>query len=1143
MRLRYFALFLSLISLNCFAQEAELITQQRDLGTITTFSFSKDGEYLASASEGENVLKVWHIASGKIIGVLEGHDASIRAITFGDNGNFLFSADKESNVLKWDLNSWQVSDSLKIEGSPTRIATNETHIVVGSSTKKVFISDYNFSSTTQIGGLKGAPNAFASSKGEWFVGSKLGELAMFTAESKSYAKSAKAFPGGIASLDLTTNNSKMFAVGTNGVIKSFDLVNYKMINEINPKGFGSRVLALDAKNGKIAWLKTKHEIGIMNLKGEELFSFAETSEEQDDIRLLKFSPDGGSLCSSGFRVNAIGKVKSNENSIKVWDIKRKNLLKELKGTVNGILQFSFHPVKNHVALLGENNVVSFWDLEHAEKMGQFTLEEPKIEQKQKILSEEDKRATTDTYLGGKVKIPNVGALGNKLKKNVTRRTVNKKFRKDKFIFKFSAKGNYLITKLKDDEVRIYQLKDGKVNYLHYAVHNQERVNDFITDPTEKYLICLGAGNDAVSIVNIETGELYRKLNTRNKDVQSEFLNNALSISYNPNGKNFAVCTGQGQVFVWNSSFSLKFKSSGSNLFRSSGNAFVNYSRDGKFIFVNSFMGVQGYDLENFGDFTPKSVELEGRPIALDNPQDYLISFQRDRGYIANVVDGNSVNFTINSRLITAVDGSQKGFLGLALKTGEFKLLDPTSGKEVITLVGEGNNTIFKTADNYYKIDKEGYDLVSFRVGKKAYPFDQFDAYFNRPDKVLSALKSEDSELISLYNNAHTKRLSKLGVTEDRVPNFNELPSVSIDNRSGISHTQEGQTLRLSIGASSNTSQLKELVIYINNVPVEKIPLEKTDVQITKEIELIAGINQIEVLVKDKNNHESLKESIEVECLRTDLPKLFLVAIGTSTYKNKNFNLEYAAKDANDMVELYKQNKTNFSEIITIKLTNEEVKKERFEELKEQLSVAGVNDQIVFFIAGHGVLNDDYDYFYGTSDIDFNNPEKRGLPYDKLEEILASVKPIKKLLIMDTCHSGEVDSDEVETVAINDEEEMGDIAFRSAGLAYREGDGSQASPGKMARLLFADIRKGSGTTVISSAGGVEFAMESAEWKNGLFTYCLLNGLKNKTADLNKDGAIMLSELQEYIIYKVGELSKGKQVPTSRAQNIRLDYAVW
>jgi hypothetical protein len=92
-------------------------------------------------------------------------------------------------------------------------------------------------------------------------------------------------------------------------------------------------------------------------------------------------------------------------------------------------------------------------------------------------------------------------------------------------------------------------------------------------------------------------------------------------------------------------------------------------------------------------------------------------------------------------------------------------------------------------------------------------------------------------------------------------------------------------------------------------------------------------------------------------------------------------------------------------------------------------------------------------------------------------------------------------------------------------------------------LFTDLRKGTGATVISSAGGAEFAMESNEWKNGLFTYCLLNGLKNKKADLNRNGEIVLSELQIYLRNEVLKISKGQQQPTSRMENPAMDYRWW
>lgn len=487
---------------------------------------------------------------------------------------------------------------------------------------------------------------------------------------------------------------------------------------------------------------------------------------------------------------------------------------------------------------------------------------------------------------------------------------------------------------------------------------------------------------------------------------------------------------------------------------------------------------------------------------------------------------------------------KKDYIGIALKNGEFRLFDVNTGALLVTFVGEGENTIIKTEDNFYKVDKEGFDLVSFRIGKKAYPFEQFDAFYNRPDLVLKALKCPDEEYIELYENAHERRLKKLNISQKEMPDFNELPQLQINNRAEIPFSQKEKELTIKFSAESD-SPLKELKITINNVPVERREISGNKISETLNIELISGLNNVNIYAIDAEGRESLAESVSVNCLREDKPVLYLITVGTSDYKDSRFDLNYAAKDAMDLKQLFSNyHRGNYSEIKTISLTNEEVQKEAFGKLKSFLQSSKRNDQVIFYIAGHGVLDAEYDYYYGTHDIDFLAPQQRGLSYDKLEDILSGIAPVKKLLIMDTCHSGEVEADEVaEADETEDDLAFEDVTFRAVGPKLQEGSDTRASAGKMARLLFADIRKGTGATVISSADGVEFAMEGDDWKNGLFTYCLLNGMTNKTADLDNNGTIMLSKLQTYLIDKVGKLSHGKQVPTTRVQNIRLDYPVW
>jgi uncharacterized caspase-like protein len=92
-------------------------------------------------------------------------------------------------------------------------------------------------------------------------------------------------------------------------------------------------------------------------------------------------------------------------------------------------------------------------------------------------------------------------------------------------------------------------------------------------------------------------------------------------------------------------------------------------------------------------------------------------------------------------------------------------------------------------------------------------------------------------------------------------------------------------------------------------------------------------------------------------------------------------------------------------------------------------------------------------------------------------------------------------------------------------------------------LFAGLDQGTGTTVISAAAGKGYALESPQWNNGVFTYSILNGLKNKAADKNRDGVITISELKDYSIKQVQLLTGGKQKPTARRESINFDWKIW
>ena len=92
-------------------------------------------------------------------------------------------------------------------------------------------------------------------------------------------------------------------------------------------------------------------------------------------------------------------------------------------------------------------------------------------------------------------------------------------------------------------------------------------------------------------------------------------------------------------------------------------------------------------------------------------------------------------------------------------------------------------------------------------------------------------------------------------------------------------------------------------------------------------------------------------------------------------------------------------------------------------------------------------------------------------------------------------------------------------------------------------LFVELRRESGATVIASSAGKEYSLESDEWKNGVFTFALKEGLLRMKADTDGDKKVTVSELKAFLFDRVKELTNGKQTPTVRKENLQHDCVIY
>jgi len=472
-----------------------------------------------------------------------------------------------------------------------------------------------------------------------------------------------------------------------------------------------------------------------------------------------------------------------------------------------------------------------------------------------------------------------------------------------------------------------------------------------------------------------------------------------------------------------------------------------------------------------------------------------------------------------------------------------KLWDAKTGALLYTFFSVNKSDyFFQLPQGYYYCTPAAAKLLHYVKGRNVISFDQLDIKYNRPDKVLEAIGNPDTALIKAYRKAYYKRIKKLGIDTISFREGYSVPEADFTNRDSIKYEQRDNKLVLTIHASDSLYLLDRYNVWVNEVPVygsKGINIRKNKsntLDITVTITLSNGENRIETSVINVNGTESYRIPLRVKYIpgKAGAEKIFFIGMGINNFKDKKYNLQWSVKDIRDLAIKFKQ-KTN-GEISIDTLFNENVTVKNIKKLKERLLQTTVDDKVIIAYSGHGLLSKDYDYFLSTYDINFNDPEKDGLAYEELEGLLDDIPARKKLMMIDACHSGEVDKDEL-TAMIRVQKQL-DPGKKGADEII---DTTMKTLGsrntiELMQDLFANVGKSTGATIISAAAGTQFALERGDLENGVFTFSILEAMAQNIT-------MPISRLKSIISARVQELTNGQQMPTSRNETLEFDWKIW
>ena len=507
----------------------------------------------------------------------------------------------------------------------------------------------------------------------------------------------------------------------------------------------------------------------------------------------------------------------------------------------------------------------------------------------------------------------------------------------------------------------------------------------------------------------------------------------------------------------------------------------------------------------------------------------------ETGKLLNILTGHDAEVTFAS---FSPDGK---LILTASNDNTSKVWDAGTGNLKYSFFSVNGDFFYLTPAGYYFCTPAAAKLLHYAKGLNAISFQQLDIKYNRPDKVLEAIGNSDRRMIAAYRKAYYKRLRKMGIDTSYFSEGYSLPEADFTGRDTISYEQRNRTLTLHFSGSDSSYLLERYNVWVNEVPVfgsrginiRKRKLKNIDGSV--EILLSDGENKIEVSVTNVNGTESYHIPLQVKYIPATaaIEKTYFIGIGINNFQDKKYNLRWSVKDVRDMAVKLRQ--TSKGEFIIDTLFNEAVTLENIKQLKNKLLQTTVNDKVVIAYSGHGLLSRDYDYYLSTYGINFSQPEEAGLPYDELEALLDSIPARKKLMLIDACHSGEVDKDELADM-IRVQKKLDNTKGADEFIDTTRLTIGIKNSFELMQELFTNVGKTTGATVISAASGTQFALEKDDLENGVFTYSILEAMKNK-------GTLHISELKQMIGKRVMELTNGRQKPTFRNETIGYDWNAW
>lgn len=1133
MCLRYFITLITFYFCNIiFAQEPKLMLPIGNTLALSNACFSPDGKKVLTSSQ-DGTAKIWDAQTGMLIADLKEHIAIIWEASFSPDGKKIVTASLDQTAKIWDAQTGILIADLK----------GHTQMVLGASfsadSKKIVTTSFdktakiwNANTGTLLNELKGHtevlfPGSFSpngkyivtpsadSTAGIWdaISGQRLATLkghqyeirvAVFSPVGSKIATA----PGDPfrKSKDLT---AKIWDAETSSLL--FDLIGHTgSVTNVAFSPDGERIVTSSHDSTSKIWDANTGSL-VASLKGHT-----------NSIISAQFSPDGK------FVVTA-----SVDGTAKLWNSDNGHFLTSLNGHTMGLKSACYSPNGKLIVTASTDQTAKVWNAISGELIANLKGHTNKVIRTS--LSPNRKYIVTASWLDSTAKVwnANTGQLITILRGHES--TVSD--------VNFSPDGKYIVTASIDQTAKIWNAING-VMMANLKGHT-DGLYHAIFSPSGKVIVT--SADSTAKIWDSQTGELVADIMRHTSTI--------LHISFSPDGKYFATSSQDKTAKVWNASngdLIADLKGHNAKVWNSSfspdGNNIVTVSADKSAKLWNIKTGDLIADFKGHkNDVLSASFSADGKKIITSSWDSTAKVWDANSGEVLKHFKGKI------GGLNKAVFSPEGDLIFTSSKYGDYgEVWNAQNGTHIRTIEGGYDVLDFKEKRilNHINSTINIFDLQSGGIIFSLIAVDSSDYLIvdkhNRYDGTLNARKllyftcgSEIIELAQVKDQLWVPNLAERIMNGETI-NAQKLSDLNICNLTPVVDTIEQTALKYRFQITPRLGGLGVTIVNVNGIEVKRytpqqlikqkegyyLAIDKKELQkffvagkenniVVKSLTAKNSISSRSASISEKGNEKSVS-----------LPNLYAVVVGVSDYKGEELDLKFAAKDAVDIgnaldASTKKFLNTDSKEHVFIYKINTEAGRDKFPEknsIKEAFTdIAGKaqpNDILLFFFAGHGVIEAEKNQFYfltaDASGITVREALKDvGISTDELTEWIKPqiMKAQKRILIFDACNSGQ---------AIK---EIVSIGKKDQNFLAARGDEKSQQIKAVEKL-----NERSGMFILSASASNQKAYEMGKYNQGALTYSLLKAIKEEPGILEDRKYLNISRWFNAVEKTVNELAR-------------------